>query len=108
MKLLEVSAYDGTFITLADDVVDHIVRKHSEVLAFLTLMREDFVNLLCKTLEEPNEVYVDVYKSRYFLKRLNDFYLNVVVSGQSARTAYLIGRKTYSKMRRKRWLRRLC
>jgi hypothetical protein len=108
MKLLEVSAYDGTFIALADDVVDHIVRKHSEILAFLTLTREDFVKLLCNTLEKPNEVYVDARKSKYFLKKLNDFYLNVIVSEQTVKTAYLINRKTYFKMGRKRWLRRLC
>jgi len=95
-------------IIVTEDVVDHVVRKHSEILSLLALTRNGFVKLLCNALEEPNEVYVDVHDSRYFLKKLNDLYLNVIVSEQTVRTAYLISPKTYSKMGRKRWLRRLC
>lgn len=108
MKVLEVRAYDGTSIAVTEDVVDHVVRKHSEILSLLALTRKGFVKLLCNVLQEPNEVYVDIYDSRYFLKRVDDLYLNVIVSEQIVKTAYLISQKTYSKMRSKRWLRRLC
>jgi len=108
LKLLKVRAHDGTSIAITEDVVDHVIRKHSEILSLLGLTRKGFVKLLRSALEEPNEAYVDVYDSRYFIKRLNDLYLNVVVSEETVRTAYLISPKTYSRMRRKRWLRRLC
>lgn len=72
------------------------------------MTRKGLVKLLCDVLQEPNEVYVDVYDSRYFLKKLDDLYLNVIVSEQMVKTAYLISQKTYSKMGSKRWLRRLC
>lgn len=105
---MKVRAYDGTSITVTEDVVDHVVRKHSEMLSLLGLTRKGFVKLLCNALEEPNEVYVDVYDSRYFLKKLDDLCLNVIVGEETVKTAYLISLKTYSRMRRKRWLRRLC
>ena len=108
MKVLKVRAYDGTSIAVTEDVVDHVVRKHSEILSLLALTRKRLVKLLCDVLQEPNEVYVDVYDSRYFLKKLDDLYLNVIVSEQTVKTAYLISQKTYSKMGSKRWLRRLC
>lgn len=89
MKLL-VRAYDGSSIAVTEDVVDHIVRKHSEMLSLLGLDREDFVKLLCSVLEEPDEVYVDVYDSKYFLKKTDDLRLNVIVAEETVKTAYLI------------------
>lgn len=105
---MKVRAYDGLFVAVTEDVVDHVVRKHSEVLSLLGLTRKGFVGLLRNVLEEPNEVYADVYGSKYFLKKLNDLYLNLIVSEEIVKTAYLISPRTYFKMRRKRWLRRLC
>lgn len=105
---MKVRAYDGLSIAVTEDVVDHVVRKHSEVLSLLGLTREGFVKLLCNVLEEPDEVYADAYGSKYFLKKLNDLYLNVIVSEEIVKTAYLISPRTYSKMSRKKWLQRLC
>jgi hypothetical protein len=89
-KLLKVKAPDGASLTVTKDVVDHVIRKHSEILSLLGLTRNGFVKLLRSALEEPSEAYVDVYGSRYFLRRLNDLYLNAVVSEDALRTAYLI------------------
>jgi len=108
LKTLEVRAHDGTSITITEDVIDHVIRKHSEILTLLGLTKEEFVSLLRSVLEKPHEAYVDAYGSIYFLKRLNKLYLNVVVGEKTVKTAYLIDSKTYSRMRRKRWLRRLC
>lgn len=108
LKLLKARAHDGTSVAITEDVVDHVIRKHSEILSLLGLTKKGFVKLLRSALEETNEAYVDVYDSKYFLKKLNDFYLNVIVSEGTVKTAYLISSKTYSRMRRKRWLRRLC
>ncbi|MEM2972477.1 MAG: hypothetical protein QW270_08705 [Candidatus Bathyarchaeia archaeon] len=106
MKL--VRTYDGSTVVLARSVIDHVVRKHSEVLSLLNLDKQGFVKLLHIALKEPNEAYTDAYQSKYFLKKLNNLYLNVVVSEGTVKTAYLISWKTYSKMRKKRWLQRLC
>lgn len=105
---MKVRAFDGTSITITEDVVGHVIRKHSDVLSLFGLTKEGFVDLLRSVLEKPHEVYIDVYGSRYFLKRLNKLYLNAVVNEETVRTAYLISSKTHSRMRRKRWLRRLC
>ena len=103
-----VRAYDGITVILTEGIIAHIVRKHSEILSLLSLDRQGFVELLHSALKEPNEVYADAYQSKYFLKKLDNLHLNVVVSEGIVKTAYLISGKTYSKMRKKRWLQRLC
>lgn len=102
-----VRAYDGSSVAVAEDLVDHVVRKHSEMFSLLGLTREDFVKLLCSVLKAPDEVYVDAYDFKYFLKKMGDLRLNVIVGEETVKTAYLISQKTYFRMRRKRWLRRL-
>lgn len=89
LKLSEVRAHDGTSIAVTEDVVDHVIRKHSEIFSLLGLTRKGFVKLLRSALEKPNEAYVDVYDSRYFLKKLNDLYLNVVVSDETVKNGVL-------------------
>jgi len=108
LKTIDVRAYDGTSVIVTEDVVDHVSRKHPEVLSLLGLTEEGFFGLLRGVLEKPHEAYVDSSGSTYFLKKLNDLYLNVVVDEGIVRTAYLISSKTHSRMRRRRWLRRLC
>jgi hypothetical protein len=74
-------------------------------------MNEDgFFDLICNVLEKPDEAYVDTSGSKYLLKRTSqvDMYLNIIVYEGVARTAYLISSKTHSRMRRRKWLRRLC
>lgn len=70
------------------------------------LTEESFFNMLRGILENPSEAYVD--SCGYFLKSVDDFYLNVVVDEGIVRTAYLITSKTHSRLRRRKWLRRLC
>lgn len=72
------------------------------------LTEEGFFDLLRGVLEAPHEAYVDSSGSKYFLKKLEGLYLNVVVDEGVVRTAYLISSKTHFRMRRRRWLRRLC
>ena len=108
MRTLKVQAYDGTSVTVTENVISHIQRKHPEVLSLLTLPEKDFFDLLCCTIRKPDEAYIDSMSSKYFLKKLNNLYLNVVVDEDMVKTAYLISSKTHYKMRRKRWLRRLC
>ena len=108
MKTLKVRAFDGTLVTLAEEVVVHVCSKHSEVLSVLGLDEASFFDLLRDVLESPSEAYVDSLGSKYFLKSVENLYLNVVVDEGLVRTAYLISLKTHSRMKRRRWLRRLC
>jgi hypothetical protein len=108
LKTLDVRAYDGSSVLVTEDVVSHVSRKHSEVLSLLALTEEGFFDLLRGVLEAPHEAYIDSSGSRYFLKKLGGLYLNVVVDEGVVRTAYLISLKTHSRMRRRRWLQRLC
>ena len=100
--------YDGTDVELSEEVVIHIRSKHSEVLSLLSLSDGLFFDLLRDVLGKPSEAYVDSLGSRYFLKKMRNLYLNVVVDEGIVRTAYLISSKTHSRMRRRKWLRRLC
>jgi hypothetical protein len=69
-----------------------------------------FFNLLCEVLEKPDEAYVDSSGSKYLLKQTSEagLYLNLIVDEGLVRTAYLINSKTHSRMRRRKWLQRLC
>jgi hypothetical protein len=78
------------------------------VLSLLSLTEEGFFDLLCDILKKPDEAYADSFGSTYLLKKIDGLYLNVVVDEGAVRTAYLISSKTHSRMRRRRWLRRLC
>jgi hypothetical protein len=110
LKPLLVRAFDGTSVTVTLDVVGHVSRKHSEVLSFLGVNQEGFFNLLCDVLEKPDEAYVESSGSKYLLKQTSQvgIYLNIIVDEGVVRTAYLISSKTHSRMRRRKWLRRLC
>ncbi len=110
LKTLRVRAFDGTSVTVTLDVVSHVSGKHSEVLSFLGLAEEAFFDLLCEVLQKPNEAYVDSSGSKYFLKQVSvrGIFLNVIVDEEVVRTAYLINSKTHSRMRRRKWLQRLC
>ena len=48
-------------------------------------------------------VHVDKYGVRYFLKRIDDYWINVFVVGDTVKTACIIGLKTYRKLRERRW-----
>jgi len=80
---------------------------NTSALSLVGLTKEQLISSIVKTLESPNEVYADVRRSRYFLKKLDDLYLNVIVVGDRVRTTYLMGRGTFTRMGKTRWLHRL-
>ncbi len=88
-------------------MIQHVARKHPDVLRVLGVSEEGLVELLSSVVSTPDEVYVDDEGSLFFLLRVGDLRLCMVVRGELARTAYLIGERTYAKMKKKRWLRRL-
>jgi hypothetical protein len=105
--LRQVKTYDGSLVTVTDEVIDHIQRKHPEMLSSEGFTREQLFSSILEALEKPSEVYADARRSRYFLRRLNHLSLNIVVVRDRVMTAYLMGERTYARMGKLRWLRRL-
>jgi len=106
-RVIEIRAYDGSLILLSSEVVDHIVRKHPQMFSIVGFSKDQIVITLIHALETPSEVFLDTLGSKHFIKEVGDVYLNVIVIEDSVKTAYLIGNRTYARMRRARWLRRL-
>lgn len=104
---LRVKAFDGLLVELPNEAIEHILRKHPDMLSILNLTKGQLVQKIINTIEKPDEVYIDIYNARYFLKRTNDLYINVIVGGGTVRTTYLISTDTYARMRRIKWLRHL-
>ena len=102
-----MKTYDGALVTITDEVIDHMERKHPEMLSLVGFMKEQLISSIVQTLEKPDEVYVDVRSSKYFLKKLDDLYLNVIVVGDGVKTTYLTGGRTYTRMGKMKWLHRL-
>jgi len=102
-----VKTYDGSFVTVTDEVIDHIHRKHPEMLSSEGFTREQLFSSILQALEKPTEVYADARGSMYFLRKLNDLCLNIIVARNTVKTAYLMGESTYARMGKIRWLRRL-
>jgi hypothetical protein len=102
-----VKKYDGRLVSVPGEVVDHIERKHPEMLSVMGLAKHQLISFIVEALEALRQVYVDTDGSRYFLKNLNDLYLNVVVARGTAKTAYLMSQRTCRRMGKTRWLRRL-
>ncbi len=108
-RSIHVTCFDGTYVDVVEDVIGHVKKRHSEVFSSLGLDEEGLFILLCDVLKKPSEVYADSFGSKYFLRQyLENLYLCIIVDEGAVRTSYLINQKTYSRMRRRRWLRRLC
>lgn len=103
----EVKAYDGSRLVISAEVIDHIVRKHPQMISAVGLRQEQLVSYLTRALQAPKEVFLDTLGSRHFVTAVDELYLNVIVIGDSVKTAYLIGKRSYARMRKARWLRRL-
>ena len=54
----------------------------------------------------PDEIYSDKYRCnvRYFIKKTNDLWVNVIVIDHIVKTAYLISCRTHERFREKKWL----
>jgi hypothetical protein len=70
------------------------------MLSLAGFMKEQLISSIAETLEKPSEVYMDVRCSKYFLKKLDDLYLNVIIVGDRVKTTYLMGTRTYASQRR--------
>ena len=54
----------------------------------------------------PSEVHQDIHNPsvRYYLRRLNDLWLNMAIQGNEVKTAYIISTKSYNKFKTRRWM----
>jgi hypothetical protein len=61
---------------------------------------------ITQVITRPDEKYVDKYDQdvEYYLRKLNDKFLCVIVVRKDVVTAYLINQKKYNKYRATRWL----
>lgn len=98
---------DGSRIIIAHEVIDHILGKHPQMLSVGGLTKMALISSMTQALKRPTEVFLDNRGSRHFVLRIGELYLNVVEVDGQVKTAYLMGNRSYVRMRKARWLRRL-
>ena len=98
----------GFGLKISSDTLTHIWKKHWDLVKTLEVRDlEELLEMIMQILEHPDEVYEDRVRSdiRYYIRRIDDFWVNVVLMGDTVKTAYLISLKSYRKFREKRWYR---
>jgi len=94
-------------VRVSEKVIKHVFKRHRDWIKMLGLSSEEEVrNFLVRVLSRPDEVYGDKVRSdvKYFLRRLNDKFLCIVVVNDEVVTAYLINLEKYVKYRIRRWI----
>jgi len=95
-------------VRISEKVIKHIFKRHMDWIKMLGLSSEAEVkDFLVRILSRPDEVYRDKVRSdvKYFLRKLNNKFLCIVVVGNEVVTAYLINSEKYVKYRIRRWIR---
>lgn len=93
--------------TISGNVLKHVLRRHRDFARVLGVGSvEELRRVIVDVVEVPDEVYVDLFDIKYFLKKINELYVNVIVVNDRVKTAYLIGSKTYHRLRERKWVRR--
>ena len=87
-------------------VLNHIYDEHKDLVETLKIrsimeLREAIANIL----QNPDKTHVDRFKNnvKYYLKRINNLWVNIILEDNTVKTAYLIGSKSYRKFKEKRW-----
>jgi hypothetical protein len=94
------------YVRISEWVVRHIMKRHRDWVGMLKLDSEIGVrNFIMRVLSKPDEVHMDRVRNdvRYFLKRLDDKFLCIVVVGDDVVTAYLLNREKYGRYKVRRW-----
>ncbi|MEM4970838.1 MAG: hypothetical protein QXE01_06260 [Sulfolobales archaeon] len=87
-------------IRIPDRVLKYIMSKHRDLTVMLSMRSVDELRQLIKRiLESLDEVYSDAYGVKYLLKKIDEHWVNVVVAEDALKTAYIIGVKTYRRLR---------
>ncbi len=58
--------------------------------------------MLKSIIESPDEVFIDVFNVLYYIKRVGDLYVDVIVYRGVVKTAYILSAKSCRRMREKR------
>ena len=93
--------------SVPEDTLRHIYEKHGDLIKALKIRSiAEFREVIMRILENPDEVHVDKFRRyvRYFLKKIDDLWINVVLLNNIVKTAYLLSSKSYRKFEEKRWL----
>jgi hypothetical protein len=92
-------------VRVSEKVVKHIVKRHRDWVEMLGLSSEEVGDFIVRVLSQPDEVYEDRARGdvKYFLRRLDDKFICVVVVSDEVVTAYLINLEKYVKYRVRRW-----
>jgi hypothetical protein len=93
-------------VRISEWVVRRIMKRHRDWVGMLKLDSEiDVRNFIMRVLSKPDEVHMDRIRNdvRYFLKRLDDKFLCIVVVGDDVVTAYLLNREKYGRYKVRRW-----
>ena len=95
----------GVEIIVYPRLFDHIRYRHPDVLHVLNISdRCELNTVLGDTLGDPHEVYRDCEGGYYYVKRLNNIFITVIVYDNVVRTMYLLSNRSYNRMRSKRWV----
>jgi len=81
-------------VRVSEKVIKHVFKRHRDCIKMLELSSK-VKDFLVRVLSRPDEVYGDKVRSdvKYFLRRLNDKFLCIVVVNDEVVTAYLINLK---------------
>jgi hypothetical protein len=93
-------------VRISEWVVRHRMKRYRDWVGMLKLDSEiDVRNFIMRVLSKPDEVHMDRIRNdvRYFLKRLDDKFLCIVVVGDDVVTAYLLNREKDGRYKVRRW-----
>lgn len=102
---VRVKDFRGVEIEVSSTLYFHVKKRHLDVFKVLGVSDENsFVQAVGKVVRGPNEVYSDGAGTLYYLCKVNDLYVNVIVFKNSIKTVYLLSLRSYRRMRFKKWL----
>jgi len=93
-------------IKVPENAIKHIMKRHKDWIKMLGLEDvEEIRRLINEIISQPDEVYKDNIRRnvKYYLRKLDDKFLCVIVRNDEVATAYLINWEKYNKYRVKRW-----
>lgn len=99
----------GESYKLSKNTIRHIWDKHRDLVEMLEARSPtELEEAIMRVLERPDEVYGNKYRDnvKYYLRKLNNHWVNIVLIGDTVKTAYLIGLKSYMKFRERKWCQR--
>ncbi len=92
-------------VRISQATLRHIFEKHKDLVKVLGIDNlEKLREVIMQIVENPGKIHVDVIKNdvTYYLKKLDDMWIVIILVGDAVRTAYLIGLESCGKFGRRR------